>query len=347
MNYQVKFTVVGQGLVGSLVALQLLDSGADVQVIDRAPRRCASWVSSGMIDPISGQRFATTWNYHTHAPLAVATYKRLEDRFGIKILRESPIWRLFRDNQDRQTYQKKREKGALDGFIDSEFHDTHHRHIRSPFGGIQVRGGYIVDVEQLTRRLAIYFDTLGILQFGEVANLTNSEQIIIHCTGAYAASTPLFSWLPFRNSRGECIRFTSNELSLPGIINNGFWICPLGNGEFKAGATYSWEDLFSMPKAIEYHQVLDKLRTIIPSVPIHELRVESGTRSIMEDTLPVVGCHPNYPNELIVSGVGSKGTLSAPFLARQVQQFLLNNAEIHPEISIQRFIKKYYFHGHY
>ncbi len=53
------FLIVGQGLAGSLLAWELMQRGAKVLIVDNGMPN-ASQVAAGLINPITGMRFAKT-----------------------------------------------------------------------------------------------------------------------------------------------------------------------------------------------------------------------------------------------------------------------------------------------
>ena len=63
----------------------------------------------------------------------------------------------------------------------------------------------------------------------------------------------------------------------------------------------------------------------------------AGIRPIIKDYKPVLGMHPQYSQLGIFNGLGSKGTLIAPFFARQMADFLKGETALDKEVSLQRF----------
>lgn len=60
---QTDYIIVGQGLAGSLIALNLLRRGKSVRVIDDGHKHAASKVAAGLINPITGRRHVLTWRF--------------------------------------------------------------------------------------------------------------------------------------------------------------------------------------------------------------------------------------------------------------------------------------------
>ena len=55
------FIVVGQGIAGSCLALELADRGARVEIVDDGWESAACLVAAGVINPITGKRLVKSW----------------------------------------------------------------------------------------------------------------------------------------------------------------------------------------------------------------------------------------------------------------------------------------------
>ncbi len=334
--------------MGTLLARALQRKGAIVAVAERSPRRCSTLIYAGMIDPISGQRFAVSWRYAETIEFALTTYAKLETELGCSLITPRKIWRLFRDTADRTAFEKKMAQPVLPPYIDSVFETSPLPVVDTPFGGALVKGGYQIDVGTLIQQTATHLpmiwnpDPTDIHISKEGASFQGRPlRGIITCTGAFASVSPHFSWLPFRNSRGETLTLETPDLHLDAIINNGHWLLPQGPTTYRYGATYDWENLFSSPAAAAYSSLLDRLTITFPRTKFTPTAVEVGTRSILCDTRPVIGKHPQLNGLWIAGGVGSKGTQIIPDMAEQLANHLVAKNPINPEISIDRFLNLY------
>jgi len=57
-----KIIVVGAGIAGSLLTLELVDRGCDVTLFDDPDHPGCSHIAAGMINPITGRKFVKSWN---------------------------------------------------------------------------------------------------------------------------------------------------------------------------------------------------------------------------------------------------------------------------------------------
>jgi glycine/D-amino acid oxidase-like deaminating enzyme len=56
MYQNIDFIIVGGGLAGSILALELINRGADLLLIDRPLAGAASPIAAGIANPVTGKR---------------------------------------------------------------------------------------------------------------------------------------------------------------------------------------------------------------------------------------------------------------------------------------------------
>jgi glycine/D-amino acid oxidase-like deaminating enzyme len=54
-----------------------------------------------------------------------------------------------------------------------------------------------------------------------------------------------------------------------------------------------------------------------------------------------MGMHPNYAGVFVFNGLGTKGYMMAPTLARELAEHITANKRLNPEINISRFTDKH------
>jgi hypothetical protein len=300
-----------------------------------------------MIDPISGQRFAMSWRYLETISSVISSYQAMEQALNHPLITSVPVQRLFRSDTDHHTFQKKLTSTDIHTIVASTPAPLPIGIHATAYGHISIMGAYRVDVSKLVtlyrHRYPASQPTTVDIEFGPTGPRYNRIPVkgVIDCTGAFAAIHEAFQWLPFRNSRGESLTIEAPALTHSDIINNGHWLLPVGNGRYRFGATYMWDDLFGCAQAAGYHQLIQELDCLIDT-PYTILEMSAGTRSILADTRPVIGEHPQKPGLWIVGGVGSKGTQFAPVLASDLAAHLTQQSPLHPDVKIDRFFSKYF-----
>ncbi len=65
----------------------------------------------------------------------------------------------------------------------------------------------------------------------------------------------------------------------------------------------------------------------------------AGIRPTVRDRRPLVGVHSVYKNVAILNGLGTRGIMIAPYVAKQLFEHLELGKPLDKEIDIQRFVK--------
>jgi glycine oxidase len=79
---------------------------------------------------------------------------------------------------------------------------------------------------------------------------------------------------------------------------------------------------------------------------MYELEVlnqQAAIRPNSIDRRPAIGPHPIHRNVYLFNGMGSKGVMLAPYFAKQLVDSIYSGSDLHPEASLQRFVRKNYF----
>ena len=104
MQAQVKYLIIGQGLVGSWMCYQLDKAGISYKIVNDETIQSASSVSSGVINPVTGRRIVQTWMIETILPYAVKAYTELQEKLNIHIIQEAPVILLHPSEQMKESF---------------------------------------------------------------------------------------------------------------------------------------------------------------------------------------------------------------------------------------------------
>ena len=114
---------------------------------------------------------------------------------------------------------------------------------------------------------------------------------------------------------------------------------PLGNDFYKVGATFNWSDKTNDPTIAGKQELEEKLKTVINcayKITDHE----AGVRPTTGDRKPLLGVHTENHRLAILNGLGTRGVMIAPLMAKKLYQFLENGEPLDKEIDIKRFKQK-------
>ncbi len=163
---------------------------------------------------------------------------------------------------------------------------------------------------------------------------------LIFCEGVAARSNPWFSNVEFKPARGEMLIVEIPLWNEERIIHGGVWIAPNGShteGQqrlYRVGATYDWDQLDAGPTAEGRTSLIASLEKLL-QLPYTIVEHQAAVRPILKHVTPVIGLHPFHPQLGYFNGLGSKGSLQAPFLAKQLASHLVQQNPVEREVDLQ------------
>src|ERR1700722_11248029 len=112
MREQTDVLIVGQGISGTFLSLELERAGISHLVIDERRPFSASRAAAGLINPVTGRRIVTTWMIDELLPFAVEVYGRLEGVLGHSFLQAATVTDFFPTAQMLLAFLQRLEEGG-------------------------------------------------------------------------------------------------------------------------------------------------------------------------------------------------------------------------------------------
>jgi glycine oxidase len=343
------FIIVGQGLAGSLLGYELLKRNKQVLIIDEEKINTSSKIAAGIILPITGRRIVKTWRADELLPFAESYYRKIENELQETFFQSLPILEIFSSVKNRNDWLNRSTENGFNKYISEEISAAElSGDLKTHDGGILLKNSGYVNINKLVAACQTYFKSKNIFEaarFSEDEIEITSQGIswkdhksskIIFCNGYAAAKSRFFKGISFLPAKGEILKIFSQELREDFIINHGMYILPIGNHEFKVGATFKWNFADDLPSPEGRNEIESFLKNIL-NVKFEVLSHESAIRPTVQDRRPIIGLHPEHASVGIFNGLGTKGALLAPFFARQFAEFLCDGKEMDAEVNMQRF----------
>lgn len=345
------YLIVGQGLGGSLMAEELINRGKKIVVVDNSHHLCSSLVAAGLYNPIVFKRFVESWMTDELLPVADEVYSRIEANLKTQFYHKKNIFKIFASEDEKTLWLKKSmesvymSKNNLEPIQTEEIENIHG-------GGLVLDSGYLGVAEFLiSYRNYLKKEGLLIEDRVEKADLKITEnsitwkkieaEKIIFCEGSSYSHNPFFSWLPFKLTKGEVLTIKAPLLNSNYVVNKGVFVLPVGNGLFKVGATYEWQDLSEEITEKGKAELLEKLTKIL-KIPFEIIEHKAGVRPTVSDRRPLIGIHPEHKAVAVFNGLGTKGVMIAPYFAKHFADHLENNTDLNKEVDINRYVKHYF-----
>ena len=334
--------VVGRGLAGTLLSWFLVRAGIPVILYsDELP--AASHAAAGIIHPVTGRRLVKSWMADTLIPFAAETYRQCEQDTEDTFYSERTILELLRGEEEYNRWMSASD-ATLSGYTSAPF--AFQNDSVQPFPhAVEVQGSCL-DVQ---RFLAAMLDWLEARCTVIREPLTEDPQAdplrpVVYCEGFRGMSNPLWEHLPWQLSKGEMLTIRCPRLNVPYILNRKVFLLPLGGHHYRAGSTYAWETLNDLPTEEARDQLVAEIEKII-RVPFEVTGQVAAIRPTVKERRPFLGFHPLHPGYAIFNGLGTKGAMSAPWLAHHLTQHLLGHGELLAEINVQRYAGMFQSHA--
>ena len=162
---------------------------------------------------------------------------------------------------------------------------------------------------------------------------------IIFCQGWQGTKNSYFSGIPMNNARGDILTFECAPLTKEKrILNRNGWILPIGQNQFRAGATYDHDYTSDEPTEEGREIVTQKIQGLIKpefNIVDHQSAIRP---SISRNAPGMMGVHPQHPELVYLNGLGSKGVSRGPSVTKHLVDYLLDGKPIPQALDIcERF----------
>jgi len=343
-----KFLIVGAGLAGTSLAHQLLKSGQSVTILDKGENH-ATAIATGMVNPMVFRRMNKSWRLDECMQDAVPYYLKLEEKFQKKLYFPITIRRMFSSLQEREFWEKRQEIDEYKSYLNTiSEEDNNYSKAINEFGSGRLNQAFWVDALAYYEGNRNYFQSIDCLldeefdlaQFDEkTASYKGIEyDKVVFCCGYLNKYIPFFATAPVEQTKGQTLTIESPDLPEDESLNRKCFVLPLGENTFRIGATYEWNNETLTTTEISKHLLLEHLG-VLGNFSVEIIEQSVGVRPTVLDRRPIMGQHPEHRKLFIFNGLGTKGYLMAPTLAKDMCAFLLEGKELEKEVSLKRFLK--------
>lgn len=157
------------------------------------------------------------------------------------------------------------------------------------------------------------------------------------CTGAGPLARGRFAHLPFVPAKGEIISVQGEGITAGRVVNRGRWLLGDAAGCGRVGATYERDQEDTETTVAARDELLRDAQEITGG-PLRVVGQTAGVRLTLPDRAPVAGWARPGGRIGICAGFGSKGTLWAPWVAREWSAELAGPGRRFPAlIDVDRF----------
>ena len=337
---EVDYIIVGQGLMGTLLAASLEARGQRVFLFDEDAHWAASPVAVGIYHPLSGRGMRPSW----HADLIFSTleahYRSLEQRWKARFLYPMPVYRPFISQEEALNFDPCADtRSYISSCATRPLHRLDYpqtQMLKDTFGGIMVKQSGQLDtvaflsaarrswqLSGLFSRAHFRYEQCVLPEAGGVLYNGLSAEALISCEGIGLQRNPFFRGLPLRPLVGEWIEGESSE-PLPFIVNRKKYLVPRPQQRLRIGSTYQHvsEGMSAQPTQRGQAELLSGYHNLYRGW-LRKKSAAAAARPASSDRRPWVGMHPRYAALGICNGLGTKGVSLGPYVAECMTHLLL------------------------
>ena len=340
------YLIIGSGLAGISFAETALHHNKSILVIDNHSQN-ASQVAGGLYNPVILKRFSEVWQAQEQLLLSDHFYSNISKRLSVQIDFKIPILRKFFSIEEQNNWFAASDKINLAPFLSLDLISKQYEGIEAPYGyGEVLQTGYVNTAILLKNYQNYLFDNHlllnetfdyskllcydGFIQYKQI-----EAKHIIFAEGFGMHSNPFFNHLPLDGTKGELLIIKAPGLQLDVIVNTSVFILPLGDDLFKVGATYNWKDKTNVPTDEGKLELVTRVKEIL-NCEFEIVKHFAGVRPTVRDRKPLIGTHIIYNRFHILNGLGTRGVMLAPAMAKSLFENIELGTPLDPAIDIKR-----------
>jgi glycine oxidase len=340
--------VVGAGLAGCSLALELEKRGWTPILFHDAKRLSSSDVAAGLINPIVPKGVRLTWKWEHMFPTWLDYYQQWESYLGTAFAETLALQQIHRHPDHEKEWSKQAEKSPYQAFI---------QRLEGPLpasseavSGHTIRKAGRLNVQSFCTAVRSHFDQKGGLlesrfesrQITAPVDLPNGVTVskIVYCQGIEMMDDALWHWLPMHPTGGDILKVQLPLGALPkkAIWKSREWLIPLqgSDHEWLLGSNFHKGNRSQTPIAQDAEALLDRVAEWLGIRPIL-LEHRRAVRPTVGSRRPYLGNHPLHPHLYVFNGLGSKGSALVSWLAPAMASFISESTALPEEVNVHRY----------
>jgi glycine oxidase len=340
------YMIVGQGLVGSALAIQLLKRNKKILVIDQPFANSSSRVAAGLFNPITGRHMIKTWMADKLFPYFHTFYREAEALTKETFFYPLPLYRPFQSIEEQNEWMAKSADPIYEKYVEKIFTQSAFDGVKDNFGGLLLKYCGYLDTIQFLNSVRKFIETQGIMltetfrddllhieKDGVRYKEYEADQVVF-CQGIQ--SNKWFSWVPVLPLKGETLQIKVDyEKKL--VLNRGVYAIPSNQtGMWRVGATYTFTDKVQGITEAAREELTSKMKELI-SFDFEVIDQDWGIRPATHDRKPILGTHPEHKSLHIFNGMGPKGVSQAPYFSEILIDAIENDQPLDKPVDLKRY----------
>jgi len=344
---QVDYIIIGIGLAGISFCEQLKANNKSFIVFDNKSQQ-SSTVAGGLYNPVVLKRFTSVWKSKEQLAMGLPMYKHIEKALNVKLDYKIPVYRKFTSLEEQNNWFAASDKPNLSEYLSTELIKNNNTAVEVPYGFGKVINTGRIDVKALINayKTDLLKHNLLIEEAFSYKDLTiestyveyktiKSKQVVF-AEGFGVVNNPFFNTLPLVPTKGELLTIYAPDLKINYVLKSGIFLIPLEHNQYILGATYNWNDTTHNITQEAKEELLEKFKSVV-KCDFKIVNQVAGIRPTVKDRRPLVGQHKTYKNLYVLNGLGTRGVMIGPYVAKQLYNFIENKIPLEQDINIKRF----------
>jgi glycine/D-amino acid oxidase-like deaminating enzyme len=356
MNPHYDIIVVGAGLAGASAAMNLARDHRILLVDAEEPASGASGAGAGLINPLVGRRARPVWRVDE---ALVAVEETIEDCGGDDLYDDRGVVRPARDAEQAERFaDAARERPDLAVWLSAGKSDEQFPGLSAPFGALRILRGGAIDIRRFVDRMIARSLSTG-ADFSGSTRLVGWKKsragisvdleldstrfevltrLLILALGDGFQQFSLLTALDLHRVKGQTIRIRRPEgflapCALPPVSGSGYIVPEIAT--WVLGSTYEHSFESVEPSYESDQEILRKTSRMIPGIlDADVLDRRAGVRvTVPRRRLPMIG-PLGGDGVWFFGGLGSKGLLHAPLIARSLSDWLRDPSLVPAELEV-------------
>lgn len=348
--------IVGGGLAGACAALHLSRHERIVLLEEAArPAAGASGAAAGLVNPLMGRRAKAVW----HMEAALEAFQKTLDLAGAaSLFQATGVLRPAGDPGQAACFQEVAQRRPEDAvWLSAGAVRERYPEVRAVHGALRVRRGGALSIPRFVEALlhtarrqgaavragvrALGWDEADGAAFVDVEeegagrHRLQARRVLLALGYGYARHAALKT-LPLHGVKGQTVRVARPDgLRLPLPLSGRGYVVPDGE-TLVVGSSYEHTFDHLAPTERQTRCLLDRAAQMLPGfAEASVVEATAGVRVGVAGTrLPLLGPLPGRARLWIFTGLGSKGLLMAPLLARALPDAFVRMAALPPEVRL-------------
>jgi glycine/D-amino acid oxidase-like deaminating enzyme len=346
-KHKTDYIIVGAGLAGVSIALELLLRKKNIVVIDKPDASSSSRIAAGIIHPIVPKGVKLTWMADLLFNRIEPWFRKWENVLQADFYQPLTGFQVHPNPETANFWNSRAMNSEMRPWIAPIIHESLPG-FKNTFGVSPIRHCARLNttvflesaVAWINRKACVLqktfdYSSLELCQGGWIYEDITADGIIF-CEGVGILKNPWFHKLHFHPTAGDILTLEASGPVSPALYKSRNWLVPDGKGKWLAGSTYHKGSLDAKPDPADAEAILQQIQQWC-HIDFKLVSHKRGIRPTVEKRRPYLGEHPCKKGMYVFNGLGSKGSSLIPWLSPMMADFICNGIPLNSEVDISRF----------